>query len=200
MGRMELNPALRRAAILFFNQGKNPGFDLQSALLELRQAGLGQGPLRQIFLEVQLGAAYADGDPTAAQREVLDRIRRTLQVPAGTFDRTERLIRIQQQVLYGVWTRGRTEYHRQTRGGAGAQGGASAPDASTSLAGAYATLGVDPGASEADVKRAYRRLMNRHHPDKLMSRGAPEEALKLASQRTQEIRRAYETVTRARAA
>ena len=41
--------------------------------------------------------------------------------------------------------------------------------------------------------------MNRHHPDKLASRGLPEEALKLASQKTQEIRRAYETVTRARA-
>jgi DnaJ like chaperone protein len=200
MERMDLTPALRRAAILFFNQGKNPGFDLESALDELRQSGLGQGSLRQIFLEVQLGAAYADGDPTATQREVLDRIRRSLQVPAGTFDRTERLIRLQQQVLHGAWTRGWGDGPGQARGGAGAQGNRREPAASSSLAGAYATLGVDPGASEADVKRAYRRLMNRHHPDKLMSRGAPEEAVKLASQKTQEIRRAYEAVTRARAA
>jgi DnaJ like chaperone protein len=59
-------------------------------------------------------------------------------------------------------------------------------------------LGVESKASDAEVKRAYRRLINRHHPDKLASRGLPEEAIKLASQKTQEIIRAYEVVTRAR--
>jgi DnaJ like chaperone protein len=63
MDRMGLTPALRRAAILFFGQGKAAAFELLPALTELRQAGLGQGALRQIFLEVQMGAAYADADP-----------------------------------------------------------------------------------------------------------------------------------------
>jgi len=201
MGRMDLSPALRRAAILFFNQGKSPRFDLQSSLLELRQAGLGQGPLRQIFLEVQLGAAYADTDPAPAQREVLERIRRVLDVPAASFGRIERLILLQMRVQNGTWTSGRAQGPRWSDHGQAAGSRTSGtPAPRDSLAGAYATLGVDPGASEAEVKRAYRRLMNRHHPDKLISRGAPEEALKLASQRTQEIRRAYETITRARAA
>lgn len=200
MGRMELSPALRRAAILFFNQGKAPAFELLPALAELRQAGLGQGPLRQIFLEIQIGAAYADGDPAPAQREVLERIRRALQVPIATFGRVERLIVLQQRVLNGAWSRGRFEESGWSGRGPGTSGGWTGASAGQSLAGAYATLGVEPGSSEAEVKRAYRRLMNRHHPDKLISRGAPEEALKLASQRTQEIRRAYETITRARVA
>lgn len=200
MGRMGLTPALRRAAILFFNQGKDPAFELLPALAELRQAGLGQGPLRQIFLEVQMGAAYADGDPAPAQREVLERIRRALQVPATTFGRLERLILLQQQVLKGAWSSGGPAGSGPSGRGPGTRGERSGVSADQSLARAYATLGVEPGSSEAEVKRAYRRLMNRHHPDKLVSRGAPEEALKLASQRTQEIRRAYETITRARAA
>jgi DnaJ like chaperone protein len=200
MGRMELSPALRRSAIQFFNQGKDPGFELQSAVTELRRAGLGQGPLRQIFLEVQIGAAYADGDPTPTQREILERIRRLLQVPAASFGRIERLILLQQRVLNGGWGWGQAGDRWRPQGGRGAGAGPSGPAAGRSLAGAYATLGVEPGASEAEVKRAYRRLMNRHHPDKLIARGAPEEAVKLASQRTQEIRRAYEAITRARTA
>ncbi len=200
MGRMELSQAMRRAAILFFDQGKNPGFELLPALVELRQTGLGQGPLRQIFLEVQLGMAYADGDPAPAQREVLERIRRALQVPTATFGRVERLVLLQQRVLGRAWSRGGTEDPGRSHGGQGTGGGWAGASGAQSLAGAYATLGVEPGASEAEVKRAYRRLMNRHHPDKLMARGAPEEALKLASQRTQEIRRAYDTITRGRAA
>jgi DnaJ like chaperone protein len=68
------------------------------------------------------------------------------------------------------------------------------------LASAYATLGVGPKASDAEIKKAYRRLMSQHHPDKLMAKGLPEEAMRMASQKTQEIRRAYETITEARAA
>ncbi|MGE5154399.1 MAG: co-chaperone DjlA [Bdellovibrio bacteriovorus] len=200
MGRMGLSPALRRAAILFFGQGKTAAFELLPALTELRQAGLGQGALRQIFLEVQMGAAYADGDPTPTQREILERIRHALQVPAATFARVERLILLQQRVLGGAWGRGGSDDPGSTGRGPGTGGSRTGSAGTLSLAGAYATLGVEPGASETEVKRAYRRLMNRHHPDKLIARGAPEEALKLASQRTQEIRRAYETITRARAA
>lgn len=199
MDRMGLSPSLRRAAILLFNQGKDPGFALAPALAGLRGAGLGQGVLRQIFLEVQLGAAYADGDPTSVQRDILERMRRALQVPAATFGRIERLIVLQQRVLNGAWSKGRAEGWGRSARGSESPGGRRGSPTRQSLASAYASLGVEPGSSEAEVKRAYRRLMNRHHPDKLISRGAPEEAIKLASQRTQEIRRAYETITRSRA-
>lgn len=190
MDRMALSPALRRAAILFFNQGKDPNFDLLATLSQLRQSGLGKGPLLQIFLEVQLAAAHADGPPTPAQEEILTRIRQALHVPLATYRRLERLIQLQQRVAGGFGT-------ETGRRGSRGRGPVTKPDP---LAGAYATLGVESRASDAEVKRAYRSLMNRHHPDKLVSRGVPEEALKLASQKTQEIRKAYETISRARAA
>ena len=53
-------------------------------------------------------------------------------------------------------------------------------------------------ASDAEVKRAYRRLMSQHHPDKLVSKGLPEEMMKLATQKTHEIRQAYEMISAAR--
>lgn len=189
MDRMGLGAALRRAAIERFNQGKSHLFDLDAALRGLHQAGVDRGPLGRIFLELQAGLAYADGPPSPEQARSLERIRRALGIPAATLRRIERLVIFQQRILYGVY-----------RGASGNPGGR-APSAETgvsALSGAYATLGLDPGASDVEVKRAYRRLMSQHHPDKLAARGLPDEAMRLASQRTQEIRRAYEEITRAR--
>lgn len=55
-------------------------------------------------------------------------------------------------------------------------------------------LGVDPQASEQEIKQAWRRLMSRHHPDKLAARGAPDAELAAAEQRTREVLAAYETI------
>ena len=194
MDRMALSPALRRAAILFFRQGKDPDFDLDAALNGLRAAGLGQGQLLQIFLEIQLAAAHVDGEPGERERAVLMAMRRALGVPLATFRRIEQLIRIQQRILGGFVGAGAGSAGRRRAGGDGATRQVSP------LAEAYATLGIEAHASDAEVKRAYRSLMSRHHPDKLVASGVPEEALKLATQRTHEIRRAYETISRARAA
>ena len=70
--------------------------------------------------------------------------------------------------------------------------------ASSRLDKAYQTLGVSSSASEDEVKRAYRRLMNQHHPDKLVAKGLPQEMMDLANQKTQEIKAAYELIRNSR--
>jgi DnaJ like chaperone protein len=194
MDRMGLDQRSRAAAIGLFNQGKSPGFDLDLALGKLRAAVPGASPVFQMFLEIQLSAAYADGEANPAEREVLERIRQALRVPVASFARLERLIQIQYRILGAMGGAG----GGPGAWGPGARGGAYERNPRSTLAGAYAVLGVEPQASDDEVKHAYRRLLNRHHPDKLASRGLPEEAIKLASQKTQEIIRAYETVSRAR--
>ena len=67
-----------------------------------------------------------------------------------------------------------------------------------SLDEAYEVLGVDSSSSDAEVKKAYRRQMNRNHPDKLASQGMPEDMREVAEERTREIQKAYETITAAR--
>jgi DnaJ like chaperone protein len=57
---------------------------------------------------------------------------------------------------------------------------------------------VDKSASEAEVKNAYSRLMSQHNPDKLVAKGLPEEMMKIATQKTHEIRQAYEQIKEAR--
>lgn len=63
---------------------------------------------------------------------------------------------------------------------------------------AYAVLGVATTASDVEIKKAYRRLMSQHHPDKLIAKGLPESMLKIATQKTQEIKAAYEKIKASR--
>ena len=56
----------------------------------------------------------------------------------------------------------------------------------------YQVLGVPRNATEEAITKAYRRLMSRHHPDKLKANGLPDSMLEHAKQRTQAIREAYD--------
>jgi DnaJ like chaperone protein len=48
------------------------------------------------------------------------------------------------------------------------------------------------------VKKAYRKLVSQYHPDKLVSRGLPEEMMEMAKTRVREINKAYEHIKQAR--
>ncbi|HAO01189.1 MAG TPA: molecular chaperone DnaJ, partial [Halomonas sp.] len=55
---------------------------------------------------------------------------------------------------------------------------------------ALAVLGLTPGASKTDVRRAYRRMAQLHHPDRFYSDS--EHQVALASARFQRIKNAYD--------
>lgn len=58
----------------------------------------------------------------------------------------------------------------------------------------YDVLGVDPNASAAEIRAAWRQLVRETHPDQMMARGVPEEAVKLAERRLVAINRAWEEI------
>jgi DnaJ like chaperone protein len=64
----------------------------------------------------------------------------------------------------------------------------------------YVVLGVHPGASREDVRRAYRKLVGEHHPDRLIARGVPPECVRLATDRMARLNEAYEIIERERVA
>ena len=77
--------------------------------------------------------------------------------------------------------------------GGGSGGGRRAAPSPASLDQAYAQLGLTRQASDAEVKRAYRKLVSQYHPDKLVARGLPEEMMEVAKTRVREINTAYDS-------
>lgn len=68
---------------------------------------------------------------------------------------------------------------------------------SDTLNAAYEKLGLSPNATQQEVKRAYRRLISKHHPDKYIAEGKSEQQIKAANEKTQAIRKAYEQICKA---
>lgn len=173
MAQLGLDEAAQRQAIDLFNRGKQPDFDFDGALRDLKNVSHGRRNLIQVFIEIQLGAAFADGTLDEIERDLLVKMCQALDFPLALFERLEAMIKAQ---IHSH----QTADHRPT------------------LEDAYAMLDVDENATDAEVKRAYRRLTSQHHPDKLVSRGLPKEMIKMAEEKTREIREAYERIRDAR--
>jgi DnaJ like chaperone protein len=56
-------------------------------------------------------------------------------------------------------------------------------------------LGVPPGASLDEARKAWRALVRETHPDAMIARGVPEEAVKLAEKRLIAVNRAWEEIS-----
>jgi DnaJ like chaperone protein len=60
----------------------------------------------------------------------------------------------------------------------------------------HTVLGISPNATQEEARAAWRRLVRENHPDALVARGLPEEAVRMAEKRLIDINRAWETLSR----
>ena len=63
---------------------------------------------------------------------------------------------------------------------------------------AYAVLGLTESATEAEIKKAYRKLILEYHPDAIAAKGMADEFKEYATKRFREVQEAYETICRER--
>ncbi len=175
MEQMQLNEQQRSLARRLFNEGKQADFDLDAVLEQFVQVCHRRQTLLRIFLEILVQAALVDGQLDPTEEALLQKICRHI----GFSD---------QELAHLV------AMVRAARGGA--DGHTMSPQ--DELAKAYDILGIKEDSSDSEVKRAYRRLLSQHHPDKLVAKGLPEEMMKIATEKTREIRKAYELIKKQR--
>lgn len=172
MTEMRLPPETVRQAIGWFNEGKQAGFPLRDRVLVLRRACRREPELLRTFIEIQMDFLLGKPAISAGERALLLVMTDALGVGRMDLARLEAILRARRSF----------RQHRPV----------AVPG--QTLEGAYRALGLEPDATNAEVKTAYRRLMNQHHPDKQAARGLPESMLQAAEERTHEIRAAYEMI------
>lgn len=179
MQQMHMNSQQQKVAINLFNKGKQPDFPLNDIIDQFRRECHRRTTLIQMFMEMLVQAAYADGVMHPNERRVLVYICERLGFSVHVFAQIESMVRAQ----HSFHGRGEATYDSPR---------------TDQLPAAYAALGLKSSVSDAEVKKAYRRLMNQHHPDKLIAKGMPEEMVELATGKTQEIHAAYDRIKQAR--
>ena len=183
MDRMNLHGDSRTAAQQAFRIGKADNYPLREKMRQLRSVCFGRFDLIRMFLEIQLQAAFADGELHPNEREVLYVIGDELGISRAQFDQFMRMMQ------GGAQFGGGYQQYSGTGGGyqQQAQRGPTLEDACN-------VLGVKPSDDATTIKRAYRKLMSEHHPDKLVAKGLPPEMMEMAKQKAQEIQSAYELI------
>jgi DnaJ like chaperone protein len=173
MSQMMLGEEQREIAKNLFNEGKQSGFDIDGVLDQFKVECHRRFHLLQMFLEIQIAMLLADGVVHEKERKTIYYVGSHLGISRDVIDQLIMMVQGQQ-----YYSEGSTQKHTTQ----------------SDLKNAYAVLGVNANASDDEIKKAYRRLMNQHHPDKLVSKGLPEEMIKIATEKTQEIRKAYERI------
>ena len=159
-----------------FNQGKNKDFNYRSAVLQILNVAANNRNLLGLFILIQFDYAVQGGH-LAKKIGLLNFI-------CDTF----KFLPIQNQAFFtkkdSESTYSATDYGQYTQ------------PSSTNflLQDAYTVLGLKTDATLKETKYAYRKMLSRHHPDKLIAKGASETDIKIAKQKTQTILHAYSEI------
>ena len=180
MDEMQLSGESRQEAQDAFRAGKDNEFTFKETLQEFKRRFSGRYDLLQLFIEIQIQMAFCDGHLSESERELLQQAAKLLGFSQTHFNFI--LKRYQAEFKFSQQRQQSGDKQRQSTTQTSVMGRKQALD----------VLGVSDPASAAEIKKAYRKLMSQHHPDKLVSQGLPEHLMEVAKRKSQDIQAAYE--------
>ncbi|MEZ5496964.1 MAG: co-chaperone DjlA [Gammaproteobacteria bacterium] len=182
MQRMQLTSEHRKQAINYFNQGKQPGFDIRPVIEKLYFASGRSYSIKQMFMEMLLEVAAAENQIKQSEWQLMLQICEYLRFPQNLFIT---LARMRGFDANGSRSQSSNQRQQWTR----------PPQQKTNP---YQVLGVNQSDSKAVIRKAYKKLMSSHHPDKLIAKGMPPEMIEIAKNKTQKIQAAWEDIKQQR--
>ena len=164
----------RQQAIALFKKGADPAFDIAPTYQRFMAICGHTKNLKDVLLVYLIVMALADGHFHPAEEALLNDIAARLGYDQATFKNLLDMVRNQSHFSSGQVTTADT------------------------LDDAYKALGVTKDSSDAEIKRAYRKLMSQYHPDKLIGQGLPEDMIAMATEQAKEIQLAHDLIKKYR--
>ncbi len=183
MTRMGLSSDKRADAIAFFKAGTSTDFNLDVSLQNFRVGPGRSRQMKQFLIVSLLSMSMADGHMDTTEQRLISRIADGIGMSRMQLQQLIMMLEAQHNFF-----RGRHQHHRSS-------GGAyQSPTPANELKLAYQALGIKEGATDTEIKKAYRSLMKEYHPDKLIAKGLPEDMVKVATEKAQEVQAAYNLI------
>ena len=170
--RLGFTSEARRYAIEVFRKAKDDSHTIYDYAHDFASA-VDSVEVRELFYEILWDVACADGAVSSNELLILQRIPRALGIRIDWY----------------------AYFASQRLGG---RRGAGASASRDPLADAYAVIGASAADGADDLKRKYRELAKKNHPDALRAQGLPEEMVGKATERMSRINEAWATIREAR--
>jgi DnaJ like chaperone protein len=189
MSQLGVTAEHRKQAISYFKTGSSPDYPIDAIVQEFNTAAARSPNLKQLVIVYLIGMAMADGNLHPSEVTLLREIALKMGYSAQAFEQLLSMLQGQDQFSGGTYNERQHQSGQYSGGGYASQ---------SPLKAAYQALGVKEADSDAAIKKAYRRLIREFHPDKLIGQGVPEDMIKVATERSQEIQGAYELIKKSR--
>ena len=181
MLQLKLSNHKRNDAKLRFKEGKEKSFALEKTVFELKRAAYPNTELLQLFVDIQYQFCRVTGwSPKKLQQM-------NIILTALDLAPLHKQHRFYEDANF---------YHKQSNHSqsSSSQYQTHQKNATSDLAQAYTLLQVNSHSTHSVVKKAYRKLISKHHPDRLIAMNASEIDIKKANEKTGQIRQAYRMI------